>query len=270
VGASPIGSGRSAQALGRDKKTANALVGRWYAGLPEKEWTFYSHLQAVEYLVAAEDGDAAWPPAHRIIKLLRHMGRYHEALRLCERVLEAKPTGASRGLALTFQVQLCGLAGVPLKDAEGRLQEASRIVDEEDRSFVLNELGSLYNRQGNLNAAAQSLKESVAVETRFRGTEEHPSVAASLHALAGVLRAQGDLPGARDKLERVLAIELKVYGTRHHYSTAITETDLGALLIQAGEHERAAELLAHAFHVFLTQLGPEHPLTRQLAPLFQR
>ena len=68
--------------------------------------------------------------------------------------------------------------------------------------------------------------------------------------------------------ERVLAIEERVYGTRDHYATAITETDLGALLLKSGEVERGAALILHAYRVFLAQLGPDHPYTRQLATLF--
>jgi hypothetical protein len=46
---------------------------------------------------------------------------------------------------------------------------------------------------------------------------------------------------------------------------------LGYLLVELGtEAQRAGELLAHAYSVFLGQLGPDHPLTRQLATLFQK
>ena len=54
------------------------------------------------------------------------------------------------------------------------------------------------------------------------GTELHPSVAASLHELAGVLQAQGDLASA-ERLERSLEIDAAMFGTTEHYSTAITE-----------------------------------------------
>lgn len=87
------------------------------------------------------------------------------------------------------------------------------------------------------------------------GTEDHPSVAASLHELAGVLRAQGELAGARETCEIVLEIKGRVFGTREHFSTAITETNLGLLLPEQGETDRAQALLTHALGVFLKQLG---------------
>ncbi len=38
---------------------------------------------------------------------------------------------------------------------------------------------------------ARILERSLEIDALVHGTEEHPSVAASLHALAGVLQAQG-------------------------------------------------------------------------------
>ncbi len=122
---------------------------------------------------------------------------------------------------------------------------------------------------GRLDQASTYLGRAVEAKTGHQG-QESADVATSLHELAGVLQAQGDLSGAREKLERVLEIEEKVYGTRDHYSTAITEMVLGFLLLELEEKEAAAALLAHAYRVFLGQLGPEHPYTRQLAPLFER
>jgi hypothetical protein len=52
------------------------------------------------------------------------------------------------------------------------------------------------------------------------GTEEHPNVAISLHALGGVLRVQGDLAGARKALEHSLAIKTKLLGTEKHSEVA--------------------------------------------------
>jgi hypothetical protein len=50
----------------------------------------------------------------------------------------------------------------------------------------------------------------------------------------------------------------------------ITETNLGFLLFELGETEAAAQYLAHAHAVFLAQLGPDHPYTRQLADFFAK
>jgi hypothetical protein len=111
------------------------------------------------------------------------------------------------------------------------------------------------------------------ISAKVLGTEDHPSVAASLHVLAGVLETQGDLAGARDLLERVLRIEQRIYGTRDHWSSAVTEQALAGLLLQQGDENdrpRAVELLVHAYHTYKRQLGDDHPNTRALAQLFGR
>jgi tetratricopeptide (TPR) repeat protein len=164
---------------------------------------------------------------------------------------------------------------------QGRLQEAAALFaqsiaveigvkgeEHPDVAASLHELAGVLQAQGDLAGAREHLERSLRIHAKVFGTEEHPSVAASLHSLAGVLQAQGDLAGAREHLERVLAISERVYRTREHYLTAITETSLGALLLQLGEPRRAVDLLAHAYRVFLTQLGPSHPYTQQLAELF--
>jgi hypothetical protein len=89
-----------------------------------------------------------------------------------------------------------------------------------------------------------------------------------LHDLGSLLQAQGDLPGARAKLERALEIKAHVYGSRDHYSTAISEMNLGFIIFEQGNTARAIELLVHAYQVFRSQLGPEHPHTQSLARLF--
>ena len=57
------------------------------------------------------------------------------------------------------------------------------------------------------SAGAKSrLERALEIKAKVHGTDEHPSVAASLHELAGVLKAQGDLSGAKSRLERALEI----------------------------------------------------------------
>jgi hypothetical protein len=127
--------------------------------------------------------------------------------------------------------------------------------------------------QGDLAGACDRLERSLRIYAKVLGTEDHPSVAASLHALAGVLKDQGDLAGARDRLERVLGIEERVYGTRDHWSSAVTEEALAVLLLQQGDENdrpRVAELLVHAYRIYKSQLGDDHPRTRALAQLFER
>jgi tetratricopeptide (TPR) repeat protein len=98
---------------------------------------------------------------------------------------------------------------------------------------------------------------------RVYGTEQHPSIASSLHNLAGVLQAQGDLDGAIQIYERVLDIEHAIHRTRELHTTGVTEMNLAQMLMHRGRRERAVELLQHALAVFTAQLPAGHDLTRQ-------
>ncbi|KYF87987.1 hypothetical protein BE20_02820 [Sorangium cellulosum] len=104
--------------------------------------------------------------------------------------------------------------------------------------------------QGDLGGARRALERSLAIDAKVHGTEEHPSVAASLHAatlrerggrwsaratssgteehpavaaslheLGSVLRAQGDLVG----------------GTEEHPAVAVSLHELGGVLREQGD-----------------------------------
>jgi tetratricopeptide (TPR) repeat protein len=154
---------------------------------------------------------------------------------------------------------------------ERSMEINKRLLGTEEHPAVaasLHELARVLHAQGDLQGARRLLERSIEVNKRVLGTEVHPSVAASFHELARVLQAQGDIQSVRRLLERVLEIELQIYGTRDHYLTAMTEVYLAMILQMedaAPGAPRAAELLLHAFSVFSTQLGPEHPETRGLA-----
>ncbi|HND52051.1 MAG TPA: tetratricopeptide repeat protein, partial [Pirellulaceae bacterium] len=180
-----------------DSRSVHRRVGEWYARQFESSGDALIADRAVTHLLAAGEANAAWPVARLIVLALRKAGRFRDALKQVERVLDVRPTGPARGNALTFSVQLGILSGALPIDAEARLTEAEKLVLPTDRSFVLDELAKLYQRRGDFKRARTALERSIAVGMEVFGTEEHLSLAFSLHALAGVLSAQGDLSGAR-------------------------------------------------------------------------
>ncbi|MCC6552280.1 MAG: tetratricopeptide repeat protein, partial [Polyangiaceae bacterium] len=223
-----------AEAAGRgsreDEIEAHRRVGMWFRARWEEDQNALGPAAgAARHLCAAGEGDAAWGPARRMVLARRHAGRYREALGWVQRALGAGATGARRGVALAFEVQLGTLGGVAPAEVEARLEEALGFVGEEDQSFVLDELGKWYHHHGRLREAADALERSVALESKLKG-EEHPDVAASLHELAGVLTAQGDLAGARERLERSLRIKATVFGTEEHPDVAASLHSLAGVL----------------------------------------
>src|SRR6202012_4620199 len=106
-----------------------------------------------------------------------------------EKVLAAAPTDPRLGVALAFQAQLGRLAGVVPESMEDDLLQALVLVGPGGRAFVLNELGSLAQLNGELQKAADYFEKSVQAAVAQHG-EIHNDVAASLHLLAGVLQDQ--------------------------------------------------------------------------------
>ncbi len=242
-------------------KEAHHKLGEWFrTRWPEQRAALALAQDAAYHLCEAGEGTAAWEPARRVLLALRRVGRYREALTWVRRVLAAKPTGAERGNALAFQVQLGLLANDLPADPEGRLREAESLVERVDRNFVLNELAKLYRRRGDFKEAAKALTESIQVATKVAGTEEHSDVATSLHNLAGVLQAQGDLPGAREHLERSLRISARVFGTEEHPSVAASLHELARVLQAQGDLPGAREHLERSLRISAKVFGTEeHP-----------
>jgi tetratricopeptide (TPR) repeat protein len=244
-----------------DDRAANRLFGEWFQKrLDESEdFDFEMARRAVDHLIAAGEADLAWPTAQRIAIRLRYAGRYREALVWVDKVLEARATGARRGMALAFQAQLSGLAGMGRVSLQESLLEALDLVGREYQSFVLDELGALCASLGQLKEAADYLTRSVEVETEVKGSE-HLDVAASLHALAGVLQDQGDLAGAREKLERSLAIQARVFETENRPSVAASLHALAGVLESQGDLAGAQERLERSLAIKERLFGTEdHP-----------
>lgn len=65
-----------------------------------------------------------------------------------------------------------------------------------------------------LPAARPLLEQALAIRRKVLG-EVHPTTAASLNNLGGLLKALGDYPGARAYLKQALAIALEVLGEEH-------------------------------------------------------
>jgi tetratricopeptide (TPR) repeat protein len=245
---------------GEEKKAAHRRVGAWFRERWEEDKRALGLAAgAAHHLCEAGDGDGAWEPATQVVLVRRRAGRFREALGWAERALGAGATGARRGTALTFQVQLGLRCGSPPENAEVLLKEAEGCVEEHDRSFVLGELAKLLRHQGRLGEAASVLEQSVALETKLKG-EEHLDVAISLHELAGVLHAQGDLPGAREWLERALRIQAKLFGTEEHPNVAASLSTLAGVLKAQGDLPGARERLERALRIQAKVIGTEeHP-----------
>jgi tetratricopeptide (TPR) repeat protein len=245
-----------------EQRLTHRRLGRWFRERWEREPAAADWAEpAAHHLLAAHEANAAWEPARRIVIRLRDAGRYREALAWVERVLDSGPSGAERGLALTFDAQLRVLAGDLSPGIEMQLQEALVLVRRGDRWIALYELGEFQRQSGRLADAARTLEVSVSDAIAVHQTEDHSSVATSLHQLAVVLEAQGDLPGAREYLERSLRIWAKVYGTEDHPSVAASLHVLAIVLQAQGDLPGARECIERSLRIKAKVHGTEdHPV----------
>jgi tetratricopeptide (TPR) repeat protein len=122
------------------------------------------------------------------------------------------------------------------------LATAEQVVGSEHPSFgaLLNFIGYIFQRQGDLAGARQHFERALAIREKVLGPE-HYKTAESLNDLGALLHQQGDLAGARQRLERALAIREKVLGPWNGY-TAKSLSNLASLLKEQGDLE-AAQLL---------------------------
>ncbi len=235
---------------GDEARDSHQRLGRWFKAQWEKDRSQLGLAErAARHLCLGGEGDEAWKPTREVVLPLRTVGRYREALARMESVLDAGAGGAQRGKALVFRVQLKRACGVLPPEAEEWLKEAASLVDEEAQSFVLDELGGLFRHQGRLVEAADALTRSIALESRLKG-EEHLNVAASLHALAGVLVVQGKFKEAQEKLERALRIYAKVFDSEEHPEVAASLQVLAGVFREQGDLAGARRMLERALHIY--------------------
>ncbi|MCB9762776.1 MAG: tetratricopeptide repeat protein [Alphaproteobacteria bacterium] len=235
-------------------------LGGWFAEQVKTSRRVLWVEPALHHLLAGEDANAAWATAQPVVLWLRDQGRYHEALAMVERVLAGAPSGEPLGLALTFQAQLGLYVARPARPMVASLEQALELVSDREKGFVLSEAARVASRLGDLAGARTHLERSLAIKAKVLGTEEHPSVAASMHSLAGVLRAQGDLAGARTHLERSLAIDKKVLGTEEHPDVAASMHSLAGVLRAQGDLAGARTHLERSLAIDKKVLGTEeHP-----------
>jgi tetratricopeptide (TPR) repeat protein len=274
-GALPMVLGKAGALTPDQQQSTHRRLGRWFRERWEREPASVDWAEpAAHHLLAAHEANAAWEPTKRIVIALRGAGRYREALARVERVLQCGPSGAERGLALTFDAQLRMHAGDLSPCIETHLEEALALVSPGDRSLALHELGRFRHQSGRLADAVRTLEASVNDAIAVYETEDHPEVSASLHALAGLLLAQGDLAGARDRVERSLRICGKLLGAEDDPSAPPSLHDLACRLQDQGDLSGARDRLERSLRIWSKVLGTEdHPSVaaslHELARVFQ-
>jgi len=149
--------------------------------------------------------------------------------------------------------------------------EEARGPEHPDTATSLNNLATLLEAQGDLDAALQLFERALTIREKAFGAD-HPITAVSLGNLGRLLVTQGELlrtegrsgralfKRARSLLERTLTIHERETGPRHR-DTGVSLTNLALLHEYQGDLAVALALFERALGISETSNGPEHPDT---------
>ncbi len=126
------------------------------------------------------------------------------------------------------------------------------------RPYMINNLGTIYKRQGDIAKAEECFKESSQGFLELFGSM-NPDYASSLSNLASIYKDKGELGDALDLYMKVLDMDKVIYGTEHaNYATSLNNVAL--LYLQFGNYSLAGKLLTEAKRIRANTLGNYHPL----------
>ncbi|MEN0068635.1 MAG: tetratricopeptide repeat protein, partial [Myxococcota bacterium] len=136
-------------------------------------------------------------------------------------------------------------------------------------SATLHQLAGVLQAQGDLSGARDHLVQSLAMDRRLYGTDDHPGLVVTLANLAHVQWAQGERTEAVATMRYALAASARVYGGTDNLYYATREVSLGFWLLELRQVAEALPLLRHG-HAILQRDQPHHPYVAQLNALFAR
>jgi predicted ATPase/class 3 adenylate cyclase len=180
-------------------------------------------------------------------------GHYTEGRTWLERCLEAFPDALPRQRALLLD----GLGNITWKQGDvvtaARALEESLVIwreagDETALNATLSNLGAVMERLGNLDRAEALQREALALARKY-GDEQDISL--TLNNLSTVLWNQGDLDGAQEMLEESLLIKRRIGNL---FGLAVSLTNLAILTSGKGDLDQAISYMEEALS-FDRQIG---------------
>ena len=207
--------------------------------------------------------------------LLQQMGRYAEAQRRFETVLELRERRSAPD-ALPVANALNNLGNVLLDqgkadDAVELYARAVRIAeglfgpDHVTVGAFLNNLANAEERRGHGEQAWTRYERALSIFVRTYG-EEHPDVAGFRMNMAAAAWRRGQLDDAQALYARALDVQRKVLDPEHPH-LAQTLASYGSLQLERGEVEHATTLLEESLRINEAAYADDHP---QVAVSLQR
>jgi len=172
------------------------------------------------------------------------IGALRNALDRLDTAADADPELRQRVLgSLAVALRRAGKPDNAIAIAEQAVADARKTFGARTReeASALSVLGSVQRHAGRLRDAAQSLRETVAIDLDVY----HQSVPAHLHNLGIVLRDLGDYPGAEQNLRDALAAQIAELGADHP-AVGNYQKELGLALHALGRDAEAETVLRSA------------------------
>ncbi len=126
-----------------------------------------------------------------------------------------------------------------------------------DVATIYNNIGSIYNSQGDYAKALEYNNKSLEIRLSVLG-ERHPDVAASYINIGSAYHSQGDYAKALEYNNKSLEILLSVLGERHP-DVATSYNNIGSIYNSQGDYAKALEYLDKSLEIQLSVLGERHP-----------
>ena len=140
-----------------------------------------------------------------------------------------------------------------------RIREKLYGVEHPNTAFTYNDIGNVYNRQGDYKKAFDFYDEAMAVCEKVLGSE-HPAIALFFLNVACVYSEKGDYDVALACQFSALSIREKVLGLEHP-DTADSYNGVGNAYSDKGDYDTALEYYFKALSIREKVLGLEHPDT---------
>ena len=200
----------------------------------------------------------------RLSALKIEQGEYSDSENYLLHNLEKKTDAYSDNPIMMLET-LNGLSGLYYRLND--LQSANKYMDQAlsvggdvrtVRPYMINNLGTIYKRQGDIEKAEACFKESSEGFLQLFGSM-NPDYASSVSNLASIYKEKGELGKALDLYMKVLDMDKVIYGTEHaNYATSLNNVAL--LYLQFGSYSLAGKLLTEAKRIRANTLGNYHPL----------
>jgi tetratricopeptide (TPR) repeat protein len=206
-------------------------------------------------------------------KLLAANGQYpeaekslREALKLQQKIYGASdPRVATTLKALARELADGGdlNAAIPLmRKAVAMQRELRRNEPYPDLAEVLNDMGVLLWRNGDLDEAEKFYRESLAMNRKLLG-EKHPEIANGLENVAMSLQDKGDLAGAEDMYQQSLTMRRELLG-ENHPEVGRTLANIASLRYDRGETRVAIENMREVLAIYRKAYPADHPETARV------